>query len=210
MLKFDKIMDKGTIVEWLKQDGQSVREGEPLATVETEKFTVELPSPATGTFVRTHEAGYVAEVGEMVGRVFSAGEQVQTTPAVAPAGEVRTPEQLREGFSSLCSEVDRAALTDEVVAYLIESGREGLRPGDAGMRDDNLSTILPWGFDLGAIRVPVQIWHGGQDRFVPVTHGEWLGARIPNAEVHLEPEEGHLTTFVRRVPAVQGWLADRF
>ena len=47
MPKFDKIMDRGTIVQWLKQDGQSVKEGEPVATVETDKFTVELQSPAS-------------------------------------------------------------------------------------------------------------------------------------------------------------------
>lgn len=121
-----------------------------------------------------------------------------------------TPDQLRDGFSSLCSEVDRRALTDEFVEFLLLQGREALRPGDEGMRDDNLSTIMPWGFDLGRIRVPVQIWHGGQDRFVPVTHGQWVSARIPNADVHLERDQGHLTTFIRRVPVAQSWLRAKF
>ena len=78
------------------------------------------------------------------------------------------------------------------------------------MRDDNLSTILPWGFELEEIRVPVQVWHGGQDLFVPVTHGKWVAARVPNADVHIEPNEGHITTFVRGIPAAQSWLAARF
>jgi pimeloyl-ACP methyl ester carboxylesterase len=118
-----------------------------------------------------------------------------------------TADQLRVGFASLCADVDRRALTDEFVAFLLQQGREALRPGDEGMRDDNLSTILPWGFDLSQIRVPVQIWHGGQDRFVPVTHGEWLSAHIPNAEAHLESDQGHLTTFLHRAPTAQEWLA---
>lgn len=120
------------------------------------------------------------------------------------------PEQLRLGLGSLCSDVDRAALSDEFVDFLLRQGREALRPGEEGMRDDNLMTIMPWGFDLGQIRVPVQIWHGGQDRFVPITHGQWVSARIPNADVHLERDQGHITTFLRRVPAAQSWLRAKF
>ena len=120
------------------------------------------------------------------------------------------PDQLRQGLTSLCSEVDRQALTDELVEFLIRQGREGLRPGEAGMRDDNLSTILPWGFDFAQIRVPVQVWHGGQDLFVPVAHGRWVAARIPDADVHIEPNEGHITTFVRTIPVAQSWLAAKF
>ncbi len=118
-----------------------------------------------------------------------------------------TPDQLREGLASLCSEVDRQALTDEFVEFLLRQGREALRPGDQGMRDDNLSTILPWGFDLSQITVPVQVWHGAQDRFVPMSHSQWVAARIPNADVHLERDQGHLTTLIDRAPVAQGWLA---
>lgn len=121
-----------------------------------------------------------------------------------------TPDQLREGLASLLSQVDRSMLTDEFVDFLERQGREGLRPGYEGMRDDNLSTILPWGFELDRIRVPVQIWHGAQDRFVPISHGRWIGARIPNAEVHLEPDQGHLSTLIRRAPVAHSWLAGKF
>jgi len=93
MPRFDKIMDKGTIVEWLKQDGEPVKEGEAIATVETEKFTVELQSPASGTLVRGREQGYVAEVGEVVGHVYAPGESVQTSPAVKPAEVQTAPEE---------------------------------------------------------------------------------------------------------------------
>lgn len=119
-------------------------------------------------------------------------------------------DQLRDGLASLLSEVDRSTLTDDFVDFLLRQGREGLRPGDAGIRDDNLSTILPWGFELGQIRVPVQLWHGAEDRFVPIAHGRWVAARIPNVEVHLEPDQGHLSTYIRRVPDAQSWLAGKF
>ena len=88
MPKFDRIMERGTIVQWLKHDGQTVNEGEPIATVETEKFTVELQSPASGTFVQSHEQGYIAEVGEIVGQVYSSGEAIQASPLPKPVQEI--------------------------------------------------------------------------------------------------------------------------
>ena len=115
------------------------------------------------------------------------------------------PVQLAAILSTLLSEVDRASLTDEMANWLVATAHEGLRPGEAGMRDDNLSCALPWGFDLATIRVPLQVRHGGQDRFVPIAHGEWLAARIPNVEAHLEPALGHLS-LLRRVPDVHAWL----
>lgn len=119
-------------------------------------------------------------------------------------------EQLRRGLASLCSSVDRQALTDDVVAFLLEQAAEGLRPGVDGMRDDNLSAVLPWGFAPGSVRLPVQVWHGQEDLFVPFAHGRWVAEHVPGAEPHLLPDEGHLSTWLRSVPEVHRWLAARF
>lgn len=121
-----------------------------------------------------------------------------------------TADQLRESMRSLLSDVDRTAFSAEFASFLYQQTQEGLRQGDAGMRDDNLSLIRPWGFNLASIRVPVQIWHGGQDRFVPVSHGQWIAARVPKADVHLLPNEGHITLFLRHSPTVMNWLASKF
>jgi pimeloyl-ACP methyl ester carboxylesterase len=121
-----------------------------------------------------------------------------------------TLEQLVEFLSSLISDVDRRALTPELGGFLHRQLREGLRAGAAGIRDDNLSGIRPWGLDLGSIRVPVQIWHGRHDRFVPFAHGQWLGGRIPGADLHFEADEGHLSLYQNRISEVHEWLAARF
>jgi pimeloyl-ACP methyl ester carboxylesterase len=39
--------------------------------------------------------------------------------------------------------------------------------------------------------VPVSIWQGRDDRFVPITHGEWLADHVPGARSHLLESEGH-------------------
>jgi pimeloyl-ACP methyl ester carboxylesterase len=120
-----------------------------------------------------------------------------------------TQEQMTAYLSSLLSDVDRAALTDELAGFLMRHVREGLKGGIAGARDDSLAQVKPWGFELSAIRVPLQLWHGKQDRFVPFSHGQWLAARLPGAELHLEPNEGHLS-LISKIPASFDWLASHF
>jgi pimeloyl-ACP methyl ester carboxylesterase len=120
------------------------------------------------------------------------------------------PDDLRRGFQSLCSKVDQDALTDEVADWLLQQARDGMKDSAAGMRDDNLSDILPWGFDVGSIRGPVQIWHGGEDRFVPFAHGRWFAEHVPGAEAHLRPDLGHLSLFTNAVPQIHDWLLAKF
>ena len=68
------------IGQWLKQPGQPVREGETLAVLESEKATVDLPSPASGTLAAILKpAGQVAAVGEVIAILEA------STGAAAPA-----------------------------------------------------------------------------------------------------------------------------
>ena len=50
-LGFD--MAEGTLVRWVKKEGETIRKGEILAEIETDKATVEVESSASGT-VRKH------------------------------------------------------------------------------------------------------------------------------------------------------------
>lgn len=120
-----------------------------------------------------------------------------------------TQDQVVAYLSSLLSDVDRAALDDELASFLIRQAREGLKGGGAGSRDDSLAGFKPWGFELSAVRVPLQLWHGKQDRFVPFPHGVWLAAQLPRAEAHLDPNEGHLT-LVAQYPSIMEWLSSHF
>ena len=53
--------------------------------------------------------------------------------------------------------------------------------------------MKPWGFDIAEVAVPTTLWHGTEDRLVPVTHGQWLAARIPGVVAHFEEGEGHVS-----------------
>src|SRR5262245_61340007 len=121
-----------------------------------------------------------------------------------------TPEQLREAAGPHLSPVDAAALTGELAEHLFASIAGGLAPGTAGWVDDDLAFVRPWGFDVGAITVPVSVWQGDQDLMVPGDHGRWLGTHVAGAEPRLLEQEGHLTLFANRIGDVQAWLMQRF
>src|SRR5262245_8454214 len=58
---------EGEIVRWLVKAGDAVREDQPLVEVMTDKATVEIPSPRTGTIAALHaEAGKVVPVGSVI------------------------------------------------------------------------------------------------------------------------------------------------
>src|SRR6059058_3311114 len=67
--------ETGKVLRWLKQDGESVRKGEPLLEVETDKVTVEIEAPADGTLagVRVGD-GVEVPVGEVIAFVLADGE----------------------------------------------------------------------------------------------------------------------------------------
>ena len=58
--------------------------------------------------------------------------------------------------------------------------------------------------------MPVLLWQGTQDLFVPFAHGEWLAARIPGVDARLSDDDGHLTLLQNRIPEVHAWLIERF
>jgi len=94
--------------------------------------------------------------------------------------------------------------------FLVRGFRDGLAPGGEGWWDDSVAQLRPWGFDVDSIDVPVQLWHGRQDRFVPFGHGEWLAKTIRGVDAHLTDGDGHQTVFQRHVPQLHGWLLSHF
>ena len=120
-----------------------------------------------------------------------------------------TPDQLVEVWQTLLGPSDREVATGALAAFLLEHTRAGIGLSGDGWIDDDLAFASPWGFDLSSIHVPVQLWQGEQDKFVPYGHGVWLAEHIPGVDVRLTAEDGHLTLAERRVPEVHAWLVER-
>jgi pimeloyl-ACP methyl ester carboxylesterase len=120
-----------------------------------------------------------------------------------------TSEQLLDVLATLLSPPDRAALTGELAEHLLVSTRRALEPGVAGWRDDDLAFVRPWGFEPAEVAVPVLLWQGEQDLMVPPDHARWLAPRLPDVEAHVDPAEGHLSIWERRLGEILDWLRAR-
>ncbi len=70
-----------TLVKWLKQEGDSVKELEPIVEVETDKVVTELPSPAEGIVLKVLAAeGQPVKVGEILAWIGQPGEDISNAP----------------------------------------------------------------------------------------------------------------------------------
>ena len=91
------------------------------------------------------------------------------------------------------SEADRAVIADPERHEAIRKGiEEAFRRGVWGYVDDIFCLIQPWGFDVTEIRAPTRILYGLTDVLVPRQHGEWLAHNVPNVEVVIDEQGGHM------------------
>jgi pimeloyl-ACP methyl ester carboxylesterase len=116
------------------------------------------------------------------------------------------PDELVQLLDSLLGPEDKSVLTGRFAEYLLECDHHGLEHGVNGWIDDDFAFVEPWGFEVEDISRPVLLLHGEDDRFVPVSHGRWLAARIPGVEARIDAADGHLTLFERRMHEVNAWL----
>ena len=68
---------EATISKWIKNQGDQVKEDEPIVELETDKVNVEVPSPAEGVISKINfKAGDKVEVGALLGTISSQGDKV--------------------------------------------------------------------------------------------------------------------------------------
>jgi pimeloyl-ACP methyl ester carboxylesterase len=99
---------------------------------------------------------------------------------------------------------DLALLSDPTwLAGMATSFAPMFAQGVTGYADDRLADGPGWGsFDVGAIRCPVEVIHGGEDTIVPVAHAHHTAAIVPSAALTVAEHLGHLSIVTEVVPAV--------
>lgn len=95
----------------------------------------------------------------------------------------------------------------EVRAMFAEDLAEAFAQSSRAFVRDLALIARDWGFDLGAVRAPLHLWHGTEDRAIPAAGAQALAARVPGARLTLLPGEGHFLVF-ERWREILGWLLD--
>ena len=99
----------GTLLKWLRAEGQSVSKGEPLMEIETDKATVEIEAPSSGVLANvTASPGDEVPVGNRIAVILAPGEAASVALSESPPNPLSKGEGMRS---------EHAATYDRQEAY---------------------------------------------------------------------------------------------
>jgi pyruvate dehydrogenase E2 component (dihydrolipoamide acetyltransferase) len=130
MPRLSDSMEEGTILKWLKADGDSVARGEPLAEIETDKATLTYESDAAGVLSIVVAAGETLPIGEVIARLDdgSAGA-ADAAPADADGGADAAPAEAAANHeASAPAEAEEPAAEAATTAEAEEPAAEAATP----------------------------------------------------------------------------------
>src|SRR3954463_7332997 len=88
-------MESGTIVKWLKSEGEEVEKGEPLYELDTEKVTQEVEADASGVLLKIlANEGEEIEVGKAIAVIGEVGEDISAESDDSAEGEAGDPTEV--------------------------------------------------------------------------------------------------------------------
>jgi 2-oxoglutarate dehydrogenase E2 component (dihydrolipoamide succinyltransferase) len=139
---------EGVLSRWLKKNGETVRAGEPIFELETDKATTEVPAPLDGQLTITVPEGKTISIGAVVGQI----EQATSTPATSGATRLESRSE-KDGAS-----LQPASAPAKVASETKESPKKVSRPpADLSPTEAPLSPaarrlVREAGLDPGQIR----------------------------------------------------------
>jgi pyruvate/2-oxoglutarate dehydrogenase complex dihydrolipoamide acyltransferase (E2) component len=137
-------LTEGEIARWLVQEGQDIAEDDPLVEIQTDKTTVEIPSPAAGKIAQIMVAeGDVVPVGTVLVVIGEDGAEpaAAESPAQTPARVRATPlirkiaQELDVDLETVEPTGPQGRLTEEDVRSAATSRGQAPGPGPEGRRE---------------------------------------------------------------------------
>src|ERR1700756_2335958 len=120
----------GVLSGWLKQNGDAVKDGEPIYSLETDKISTEVPAPASGTLQIMVAAGEEVKIGQIVAMIDAAGggaktESKETAAKAAVTASPKADESEKE--EPVLSPAVRRLATEEKIPLtdVTGTGRHG-------------------------------------------------------------------------------------
>jgi len=107
--------------------------------------------------------------------------------------EKHTPRLYFDQLLKVCCRSDREILKRQgIQETFMRVQDEAFRQGIEGLTDGLDLQYYDWGFSLKEIQVPVLIFQGKQDTFVPFQFSEHLHSMIPESDLNLLEDQGHM------------------
>ncbi len=196
-------MEAGTIVRWLKAEGDQVKKGEPLYELDTDKVTQEVEAEADGVLLRINVAEGEVDVGTTVGVIGAEGEEISVSlpPERHPALSEPTANESAAPATEKGPERDQAAVSES------NGGRVKASPlarRIARERGIELSALTGTGPDGRIIAEDVENASAGDS----VTPAAVASAPAPQADVEVVKLTSIRTTIARRL--TEAWEAPVF
>jgi pimeloyl-ACP methyl ester carboxylesterase len=119
--------------------------------------------------------------------------------AARPFARVHPPRWMKSWLLRQMPAAEAETLADpHIFETCFGNYAESWRGGADGLYADAMIYAQPWGFPLEDIRVPVQLWHGKQDRNFAWQLAERIAARLPNCTPRFLEDEAHYSLAIRR------------
>ena len=133
-------VSEGTVLEWHKQEGDSVAEDEVLVEISTDKVDAEVPSPAAGTVVKIHAAeGDTIQVGAVLAEISANGDAPSAPPADEAAEEAPAEPPADDASAGETVDIVMPAMGESVSeGTILEWAKQ---PGEAVEEDETVVEI---------------------------------------------------------------------
>ena len=93
-------------------------------------------------------------------------------------------------------QVDRDILScPELKKSYVNSTYESVRQGERDMLLEQLMIAKDWGFSVEDVTVPVTLWHGELDNYVPADMARKLAKKLPHSTLNFIPGAGHFLLY---------------
>ncbi|MEP3430780.1 MAG: 2-oxoglutarate dehydrogenase complex dihydrolipoyllysine-residue succinyltransferase [Roseibium sp.] len=140
-------VSEATIAQWFKKPGDAIAQDEPLVELETDKVTVEVPAPSSGTLESILvKEGDTVEVGALLGQI-AEGAGAAKTPAAAPVKKETKAAAKAQLVDVLTPSAGESVTEAEV-------GEWSVKVGDSVKADD---TLVELETDKAAQEVPAPV-----------------------------------------------------
>ncbi len=130
MPKVDMVMETGTFVEWLKNEGDHVNKGDPLFVITTDKANIELESPGNGILAGVKaKPNDVIPVTEVIAYILAAGELLPAKAAPQPAVAAACAPPSKRGETALSGVAAPSAAATAAAPEPAAPGNGSKQPG---------------------------------------------------------------------------------